>query len=185
MTSRIPPLRRDQIDPSLLDLPAYLRSNRPEPFNIYRTLAHHPAMVRQWLEFADALRFEATLSGRDRELVILRTGVNCRCEYEWGQHVPYARASGVTDEELLALHRPVASHPWADNERALLSATDELHASSDLSDETFGELAATYSKDELIEVIMLVGQYHLVSYALNAFRVDLDEGLEPFPPPVG
>jgi alkylhydroperoxidase family enzyme len=183
VTNRIPLLNRDQIDPSLLELPAYLRSNSPEPFNIYRTLAHHPAMVRKWLEFADALRFEAKLSGRDRELLILRTGVNCHCEYEWGQHVPYARASGILEEELLALHRPVESHPWADNERALLTAADELHASSDLSEATWLELATFYSNDELIEVIMLVGQYHLVSFVLNSFRVERDADLEPFPPP--
>ena len=181
MTNRLPLLGREQIEPSLLELPAYQRSKGPEPFNIYRTLAHHPAMVRQWLEFADALRFEAKLSGRDRELLILRTGVNCHCEYEWGQHVPYARASGVSEEELLALHRPIESHPWAANERALLLAADELHATSDLSEETWRQLSKRYANDELIEVIMLVGQYHLVSFALNSFRVERDAGLEPFP----
>ena len=181
MTNRIPLLGREQIEPSLLELPAYQRSKGPEPFNIYRTLAHHPAMVRHWLEFADALRFEAKLSGRDRELLILRTGVNCHCEYEWGQHVPYARASRVSDKELLALHRPIESHPWVANERALLMAADELHATSDLSEETWLPLSECYANDELIEVILLVGQYHLVSFVLNSFRVERDAGLEPFP----
>lgn len=183
MTDRLPLLDRDAIDPTLLELAAYRRSQREQPFNIYRALAHHPDMVRRWLGFADGLRFDARLSGRDRELVILRTGANCQCEYEWGQHVPYGRSAGITDAELAALVRPLDAHPWSGRDRALLAAADELHASSDLSDETFRALREEFENDELIEVVMLVGQYHLVSYVLNGFRVERDAGLVPFPSP--
>lgn len=181
MTNRIPLLNRDEIDPALLELAAYRRSQREQPFNIYRTLAHHPTMVREWLGFADALRFEAKLRGRDREILILRTGFNCHCEYEWGQHVPYARTGGIAEEELAALTKPISSHAWSDRDRALLAAADELHATSDLSDASYAGLAVHFQNDELIEVVLLVGQYHLVSYVLNAFRVERDEGLQPFP----
>lgn len=178
---RIRPLNREEIEPSLLELSAFQRSGQPTPFNIYRTLAYHPAMVRQWLGFADALRFAATLSARDRELLILRTGVNCKCEYEWGQHVPYARSGGVTDEELRALLDPIDQHPWANRDEVLLRAADELHAQSQISDETWARLVDEFDSKGLIEVVMLVGQYHLVSYVLNGFRVQRDEGLAPFP----
>lgn len=181
MSERFPLLEREAIEPTLLELPAYRRSQRDQPYNIYRALAHHPEMVRRWLGFSDALRFEARLPGRDRELVILRTGVNCRCEYEWGQHVPYGRSAGITPEEFDALTRPLDAHPWPRRERALLAAADELHATSDLSDAAFAALEAELATDELIEVILLVGQYHLVSYVLNGLRVERDDGLEPFP----
>ena len=181
MKPRVRPLSRDEIDPTLLELAAYRRSQQPEPFNIYRTLAHHPVMVRHWLEFADALRFEAKLPTRDRELLILRTGVNCHCEYEWGQHVPYARNGGVSEEELHALLEPVETYRWPENERLLLLAADQLHATSEIDDEVWAGLTTFYGEDELIEAVMLVGQYHLVSYVLNGFRVERDEGLAPFP----
>ena len=32
---------------------------------------------------------------------------------------------------------------------------------------------------------MVVGQYHLVAFALNSFGVELDEGLEELPPREG
>lgn len=184
MTGRIPLLDLDEIEPELLDLAAYRRSQRDQPFNIYRALAHHPPMVRQWLGFADALRFEAKLPGRERELLILRTGVNCGCEYEWGQHVPYARAAGISDDDIDAITRPVGAHPWSERDRALLTAADELHETSDLSDSSFRALRRQFANDELIEVFMLVGQYHLVCYVLNGLRVERDEGLAPFPRPV-
>jgi alkylhydroperoxidase family enzyme len=181
MSARIPLLGRDEIEPDLLDLAAFRRSQSEQPFNIYRTLAHNPAMVREWLGFADGLRFEAKLPNRDRELLILRTGFNCRCEYEWGQHVPYARSAGITDGELDAITRPIGEHPWSERDRALLRAADELHDSADLGETAFRALRAQFANDELIEVVMLVGQYHLVSFILNAFRVERDEGLAPFP----
>lgn len=181
MKPRVRPLSRDEIDPTLLELAAYRRSQQPEPFNIYRTLAYHPAMVRHWLEFADALRFEAKLPTRDRELLILRTGVNCHCEYEWGQHVQYAKNGGVSEEELHALLEPVEMYRWPENERLLLLAADQLHTTSEIDDEVWAGLTTFYGEDELIEAVMLVGQYHLVSYVLNGFRVERDEGLAAFP----
>ncbi|MGC1238440.1 MAG: carboxymuconolactone decarboxylase family protein [Acidimicrobiales bacterium] len=185
MSARLPLLGRDEIQPDLLELAAFRRSQSDQPFNIYRALAHNPAMVRNWLGFADGLRFEAALPDRDRELLILRTGVNCTCEYEWGQHVPYARSAGITEVELDALTRPLGEHAWSERDGALLRAADELHESADLDEATFDALRQQFANEELIEVVMLVGQYHLVSFILNAFRIERDEGLAPFPRTLG
>jgi 4-carboxymuconolactone decarboxylase len=181
MTPRVPALRTDQIPPDLLELPAFRRSGRPEPYNIYRTFAYHPDLLRQWLVFADGIRFAGRLPSRASELLILRTGWNCRSEYEWGQHVRWARAAGVTDEELSALCREVDAHAWSPAEAALLSAADELHTDATVSDSTWEALAADYDEAELIEIILLVGQYHGVSFLLNALRIERDVDLGAFP----
>ena len=181
MTNRVPLLSKNEMDPKLLDLAAYKRGGQEEPFNIYRTLAHHPQMVREWLQFADSLRFNAKLSGRDRELLILRTGVNCKCEYEWGQHVPYARQAGMSEDEVSAIASPISSWNWSEKDIVLLSVADELHSSSNLNESLWTSLSAHFQNDELIEIIMLVGQYHLVSFVLNGFSVERDAGLVPFP----
>lgn len=181
MTPRLPPLRREQIDPDLLELPAFRRSGRPEPYNIYRTMAHHPGLLRQWLVFADGIRFAGTLSKRATELLILRTGWNCRSEYEWGQHVRWAQSAGVTDDELSALCRDVEAHEWSVTEAALLRAADELHVTSTISEATWTTLAETYDTAQLVEICLLVGQYHGVSYLLNALQIERDAVLPPFP----
>ena len=72
---------------------------------------------------------------------------------------------------------------WTEHEAALMRAVDELHDSAHLSDDTWATLARGYSDVQLIEATMLVGQYHMVAFALNAFGVQLDEGLEPLPSP--
>lgn len=185
MTPRLPPLSRQEIEPDLLELPAFRRSGRPEPYNIYRTMAHHPGLLRQWLVFADGIRFTGVLAARTTELLILRTGWNCRSEYEWGQHVRWAREAGITDEELSALCRDVDAHGWSDEDAALLRAADELHRDSTVSDETWQALSAAFDAAQLIEILLLVGQYHGVSFLLNAARVERDPELASFPPDAG
>ena len=68
--------------------------------NIFATLAHHPKLMKRFLVFGNHVLGKSTLAPRDRELLILRTGWNCRAPYEWGQHVAVARGSGVTDDEI-------------------------------------------------------------------------------------
>jgi len=183
MTPRIRPLDRDEIDPGLLALPAFRRSGSPVPFNIYRTLAHHPAVLESWILFGDRIRFEGDLSVRERELLILRTGANCGCEYEWGQHVPHGLASGILELELDALTRPLGNHPWARADLALLTAADELHVDAEIRDDTWAELSELYSVRQTIEITMLVGMYHVVCFVLNGFRVAREPHLPPFPHP--
>jgi 4-carboxymuconolactone decarboxylase len=182
---RLPPLDREQIAPDLLDLPAFRRSGRPQPYNIYRTLAHHPELLKQWLVFADGIRFTGRLPPRATELLILRTGWNCRSEYEWGQHVPWAREAGVTEDELAALCRGVDEHGWSRTDAALLRAADELHETAAVCEATWDDLAAAFDATQLVEIVLLVGQYHGVSFLLNALRIERDPGLAPFPPVSG
>jgi AhpD family alkylhydroperoxidase len=181
MTQRIPAMRPSDILASLTVLPSYQRGGPHSPYNIYRTLAHHPGLVSEWTRFADALRFQGTLPGRSRELVILRTSVNTSCEYEWGQHEPLARAAGMTPAEIEALHRPSGEFGWSDEDLALIKVSDELHNADDISDHTWNSIASLLTYQQLIEVVMLVGQYHLVAYLMNGFRVERDPPLAPFP----
>jgi 4-carboxymuconolactone decarboxylase len=145
--------------------------------NIFGTLANHPDMMRRWLVFATHVLSKSTLSPRDRELLILRTGWNCRSRYEWGQHVLIARDCGLTDDEISRVSDGPDAGGWADHERLLLTAADELHHSSSLSDATWDGLAASYSTEQMLDVIATVGNYHLVAMFLNSTRVALDAGV--------
>ncbi len=147
--------------------------------NIFTTLVRAPDLFRRWLAFGGAL-LGGALPARDRELLILRTAINCTAPYEWGQHVRVGRLAGLTDVEIAR----VADGPsagWSDDDALLLDVADELHATYGLSDARYDALAARYDEVELIEVLMVVGHYHLVAMTLNALRVANDDGLAPLP----
>jgi alkylhydroperoxidase family enzyme len=158
--------------------------NLPEglpPWNVFTTFARHPKLFRDWLRFGGRLLGRGELPARDRELLILRTAVRCDAPYEWGQHVRIGLESGLEREEVDRVPAGPEAPGWSDHDATLLRAADELHDTSTLSDATWAALAERYDEHQLIETVMLVGHYHMVAFALNAFGVELDEGLEGFP----
>ena len=176
MEPRLEPLPRAEWD----DETRALLGDRT--LNIFATLARHPKLLKRWIVFGNHVLAKSTLSARDRELLILRTGWRCRAPYEWGQHVAIARGVGITDDEI----GRIANGPdtgWPDNEAALLRAADELHERQNLTDETYRVLAAHYDQQQLLDIVFTVGQYTLVSMALNTFAVQRDDGVSgvPFP----
>jgi len=150
-------------------------------FNIFRTLANHPKLAKRWMVFANHILAKNTLPPRERELVILRIGWLCRAEYEWGQHVVIGKREGLRDEEITRIGVGPEAPGWSPLDRALLRATDELHADAMVSDATWQELARSLNTEQLMDVVFTVGQYNLVSMALNSFGVQLDAGLPRFP----
>ena len=177
---RITPLPPDERDEEISTLLAAVAVGDGE-LNIFATLARHPKLLKNFMRFGGALLFAGELSPRDRELLILRTGANTRSEYEWGQHVRIGREAGLTDEEIRRAYEGPDAGGWTDLERALLQAADELHASARISDDTWAVLRERYDDRQLIELCMLVGQYHLVAFTLNSLGVEGEPGLEGFP----
>ena len=149
--------------------------------NIFKTLARHPKLLKRWLVFGNHVLFKATIGARERELLILRTGWNCRAEYEWGQHVVIGRQVGLSDEEIQRISVGPEAPGWDPFDAALLRAADELHGEQRIGDATWKALAARYDTQQLIDVVFAVGQYTLVSMALNSLGVPLDEGIAGFP----
>jgi alkylhydroperoxidase family enzyme len=176
---RFPPLSDDELDDETRD---FVRnaSRDGRVLNIYRTLAAHPKLLKRWGVFGTHILYKNTIPARERELLILRTGWLCRSEYEWGQHVGIARASGVTDAEIMRVKESPEAAGWADADLALIRAADELHNDSFISDGTWQALSNNWNKQQLIDIIFTVGQYHTVSMALNTLGVQLDEGVRGF-----
>lgn len=174
MTPRIPPLPPEERDERTEEMLAALRRPDGTDLNIFATLARHPKLMKRWSAFGATLLYGGRLSGRDRELLILRTAHNCQAEYEWAQHVVIAKASGVSDEEIARVPEGLQSEEWQPADRALIAAADELHDEARISEATWGQLASRYDEQQLIEICMVVGQYHLVAFTLNSLGVEVE-----------
>jgi alkylhydroperoxidase family enzyme len=149
--------------------------------NIFRTFVRHPKLLKRWLVFGNHVLFKSSLPPRDRELLILRTGWLCRSEYEWGQHVIIGRGVGLTEEEIHRVTLGPDASGWDALDAVLLRAADELHEDQFVSDETWRALEEHYDEQQRMDLVFAVGQYTLVSMALNTFGVQLDPGVEGFP----
>lgn len=173
---RIEPLGPDQWD---AETAAYM-DRFDNVLNIFKTLTNHPELMRRWIVFANHILGKSTLPFRERELVILRIGYLCRAGYEWGQHVLIAQAGGVSDDDITRVKEGPAAAGWSEVDQLLMQATDELHGDAHISDATWKALSGHYDTRQMMDIVFTVGQYNLVSMALNSFGVQPDEGLPTF-----
>jgi 4-carboxymuconolactone decarboxylase len=150
-------------------------------YNVFSTMANHPELARDWLTFANYILRRCTLPPREREILILRIGWLCGAEYEWAQHTRLGKAVGLTDDDITHIRQGPDAAGATPHDRLLMRAVDELHDDSFISDETWNALAETYDTKQMMDLVFAVGQYNLVSMALNTFGVQLDPGLEGFP----
>jgi alkylhydroperoxidase family enzyme len=154
------------------DLSARL-ANLPE---IMRTMLRHPHLFARQVDVGIQLLSRGALSARDRELAILRIGWLCQAPYEWGEHVLIARKLGIGSDDIERVTHGSDAPGWSEHERALLRATEELHADAMISDATWTTLAKHLDEQQLIELPILVGQYQAVAYYQNSLRLRLHEG---------
>ncbi len=173
---RVAPLSGDALDEE-----TRARFGDAPVLEIFRTLANHPKLLKRWMVFGNHVLGKNSLPERDRELLILRVGWLCRSEYEWTQHVAIARRSGLSDEEIDRIAAGPDAEGWDEFDRAQLRAVDELHDESFISDKTWSALSQRYDTQQMIDLIFTVGQYQLVSMALNSLGVQLDAGIERLP----
>ena len=174
---RVAPLAPEQWDAAAKEVMARFQG---EPLNIFKTMANHPELFKRWLVFANHILGKSTLPERERELVILRIGYLCRSGYEWGQHVLIARRANISDDEIRDIKVGPSAKRWSEAERLLLAATDELHGDAHVSDATWQGLTRHFTTQQLMDIVFTVGQYNLVSMALNSFGVQADPGLPGF-----
>ena len=174
-TPRIPPLPAEEQDDQQRELLEQASVPGGRTVNIFTTFVRHPGLFRKWLPFGGKL-LAGKLPARDRELLILRTGWLCESSYEWAQHVPIARAAGVTEAQVEAVADGPDAAVWAPFEATLLRAVDELHEDGTIGDATWAALAERYDERQLIEVPMVVGHYHMVAFTLNSLGVPLEPG---------
>lgn len=175
----LPTTATDWTDDSRPVMEANSRSG--PPLNVFATIARHPKLLKRWVVFANHVLNGSTLPARERELVILRTGYLCRSGYEWAQHVAIGRTVGLTDAEVERLTIGSADSGWNAADAALLRAAEQLVGNHFVDDHTWAELATRWNEQQLMDLVFAVGQYTLVSMALNSFGVQLEDTTPRFP----
>jgi hypothetical protein len=114
-------------------------------------------------------------------MLILRIGWLCHAEYEFGQHTLMGKKEGLTDEEILRITKGPDDPEWSKFDAALIRAVDELYYDAIISNDTWKVLSEQYNEKQIMDVIFTVGDYNLVSWALNSMGVQLEEGVPGFP----
>jgi 4-carboxymuconolactone decarboxylase len=154
-----------------------------EPLKLFRTLIHHPELMDRMRPLGSGILGKGTLNPIERELVINRTCARCGCEYEWGVHVAsFGQTLQIAPEKLAAtVTASTDDAVWTERESLLIRLADELHDTSTVSDELWALLSQHWETAQLIELCVVAGFYHLISFVTNAARVELETWAARFP----
>jgi alkylhydroperoxidase family enzyme len=160
-----------------------LRSMMPEgvpPIALFRTFARNLPLAQAmnpWGRYELSRSLSVGLRGR--EIVIDRTCARCGCEYEWGVHVAFfAQRAGFDGEQVKSLTHGRPDDPcWASaGDRLLIELVDELYETSDVSDALWEWLRTEFDEVQLLDMLLLCGWYHAISFTARAARVPLEDG---------
>jgi alkylhydroperoxidase family enzyme len=183
---RIPPLEAPFEPETEAALTRMMPAGVP-PIALFRTFAHNLAMTKAMHTWGSyELSKELSLSLRDREIVIDRTCARCGCEYEWGVHVAwFAERAALDDAQIASLAHGSADDPcWtSERDRLLIRAVDALHDSCDVPGRLWAELTAELDREQLLDLTMLCGWYHAISFTAVAARIPVEAGAPRFRKP--
>jgi 4-carboxymuconolactone decarboxylase len=179
---RIRPLEPDAWDGVVREIlapekrPAAYGEAAQPVFNVFKTMANHPALMKHIAPWGSHVLFKSSLPGRDLERVILRTAWVCQTPYEWAHHRAVALQTGalsVADVEGVRAGSGAAG--LSAHDAAVLAAADELVGAHCVSDATWACLALSFDTLQLMDLVFAVGHYAMMCMALNSFGVQLED----------
>jgi len=154
-----------------------------EPLKLFRVLAHHIDLANRMRPLYAGILAHGLVEDAERELVILRTCARCGAEYEWGVHAAsFGKLLNTPDAKIWATVTASAEDEiWTAREALLIRLADELHDNATVSDALWNGLVLHWNEAQLIELLMIAGLYHTISFIVNGTSVSLESWGTRFP----
>jgi len=150
--------------------------NTPRKMNVARMIANSSeAVFHNFSRLGNSLMTRGKLSGKLREIAILRTAKVTGSVYEWTQHVPIARAAGVSEAQVGAIESWEHAGCFDEIERLVLTFTDEVTRNVKGTHATLEALKQRLGAGEIVELIMAIGFWGMVARILETTEVDLED----------
>jgi 4-carboxymuconolactone decarboxylase len=168
----LPPLTEAEWPAAIADM----RAGFAGKLNIYRVMAHNPALLRAWTGLRQHVVIDSALTEQQREIVILRVGHRWASSYEWRQHVARGRDAGLSDARIASARG--APESWAAGEdTALMHAVDALLDRGRLDRDQHDSLLAFLTQAAIIDLMATVGMYTTLAFLANSFAVPIDDDI--------
>ena len=176
---RLPYINREDLSPEKKHLFDHIAGTRGKVLHVFQAILNSPDAAEAVTGVGEYIRYRCSLNPVVRETAILATAREMNNEYEWTQHVPFAREVGVREEVIDAIRLGRAPMGIPAKEGVFVQAVKELVREGTLSDRTFQAIEQLLGPVQTVDLIVLVGYYSLLSRLIKALGVELEEGVEP------
>lgn len=167
--ARIPLITsRDELGVEARGVFDQIMESRGEVSRPFQVLLYAPAAARKVAELGHLVRSESQLSPADRELVTAATGMAHGCAFVWESHRDAARAAGIDPDGIATVGDEGPDLP--DRQRTLRSFVNELCSGGSVSQETFDAAVEIVGTTGVVELVVTVGYYTMLSYVMGALE---------------
>ena len=150
--------------------------NTPRKLNVARMIANaSDAVFQNFSRLGNSLMTRGKLDKKLREIAILRNARVCSSLYEYTQHVPIAKAMGLSDEQIAGIDNWESAQCFNQVERLVLRLTDEVARNVKGTHETLEALKQHLGPGEIVELIMAIGFWGMVARVLETTEVELED----------
>ena len=179
-TSRVPYIKREELSPEGQAAWDKIAAGRGKVFPNYQQLLNRPELAARVCAVGDFILHEAKIPNDDRQLSVLTIARELNCQYEWSVHEPMAEAAGVRPQAIEAIrHRHYDK--LTPRERLFADCSREiLH--NNVPDSTWRALEQILGRQAMVDFVVHVGFYAMICYCMDAFKLDLNPGMQPLLP---
>jgi uncharacterized peroxidase-related enzyme len=171
---RIPLLDRDQVTPEVGNVYDALLKTRGVVPNMFKTLAHTPALALASAGYLKALLGDAALPGFYKELIAMRLSVLLGSEYAVKAHALSAHQKGATEAQIAAARTDFEKGPFNEAETLGFRAAERLHRSAaEITDDFFATLQQHFTDAQIIELIATAAAFELFPRFVDALRIPI------------
>jgi uncharacterized peroxidase-related enzyme len=169
---RIALLERDQVSPEIAATYDALLKQRGVVPNMFKTLAHTPALLTGVAGFLKSLLGDGALPGWYKELVATRLSVMHDSSYAAAAHARSARQKGASDAQVEAARSDFESGPFTETEKLGFRCAERLHISGkDLDDEFFAALKNAYTDAQIVELVATAAAFEMFPRLVDCLRI--------------
>lgn len=172
LSPRIPLLEREQVSPEIAAVYDALLKQRGVVPNMFKTLAHTPALAIGMAGFLKSLLSDSALPGWYKELVATRLSVIQDSAYAVSAHSLSARQKGATDAQIAAVKADFERGPFSEAEKLGFRCAERLHRSPrEIDDQFFAELKRVYNDSQIVELVATAAAFELFPRLVDGLRI--------------
>lgn len=169
--ARVPMLERHQVSPEVGALYDALLAQRGVVPNMFKTIAHIPAMAQGFAAFLKPIVGDGALPGWYKELVAVRVCLLHDFDYGIKAHALSAKQKGARDEQINGL-KDFERGPFSEPEKLGFRYADRLHRSAREIDGAFyASVKRVYNDLEILELTAVAPAFEFFPRFIGALRI--------------
>jgi 4-carboxymuconolactone decarboxylase len=165
--ARLPYLEAEDAPPHVAE-----RLRRAPDLNIFKLVAHAHDTLGPWLRFGASILRDLELDPELREIAILRVArLTPGARYEWVQHESIARDIGIAPERIEGARTGQGATP---DDALVIRFTEQVVSDASPDDETLSTARQRFTSREIVELLLVIGQYMMLGRVMATAQIDLD-----------